>query len=107
MRKNAWLLLPAALTSLAILIPVAPSSADENMFGRCPDHYTPTPSLLAQEEDNNNNGVICVKPGPNGVITHDDPNGRPYECNGFPTPPPPCGISTDNLLIGDDLPLEF
>ncbi|HEX8065860.1 MAG TPA: hypothetical protein VF520_04980 [Thermoleophilaceae bacterium] len=96
--RKAYLVLPAALIALAIVGPAAPSSADENVFGRCPDSYTPMPFLAAPTEDRNGNGVVCVKPYPQGVITHDDPNGQPYRCNGI-VPPPECiEAATDDIL---------
>jgi hypothetical protein len=78
--KKALLVLPVILAAIAFAPTAAP--ADENAFGRCPDHYTPTPAFFSGE-DRNGNGVICVKTKPNGdPILHDDPNGVPYECNG-------------------------
>lgn len=105
MRKKAWLVLPAALTSLAILIPAAPAGAETNPFGRCPDGYMAAPAGLASGEDKNGNGVICFKIVPTHEITHDDPNGTPYDCNGFPTPPAGCSPGNIALIIDDYLPL--
>jgi len=96
--RKAYLLLPAALVSLAIVVPAAPSSADENIFGRCPDHYTPVPFIVAPFDDRNGNGVVCAKPYPNGTIVHDDPNGQPYRCNGIITPPE-CIEDTDDDIL--------
>ena len=102
MKKFRWIILPAALVAAAIFVPASPSTADEDVFGnRCPDGYMPMSSGLAQNEDRNGNGVVCVKPT-NGQI-HDDPNGQPYACNGFPTTPPECPSAADTLLIGDDI----
>ncbi|HEX8065858.1 MAG TPA: hypothetical protein VF520_04970 [Thermoleophilaceae bacterium] len=95
--RKVYFLLPAALCALALVGPVAPSSADENPLGRCPDGYTPVPFLVAPAEDGNGNGVVCTKVYPQGVITHDDPQGQPYRCNGT-TPPPEC-----IMFVVDDL----
>jgi hypothetical protein len=102
MKKFRWIILPAALVAAAVLVPASPSAADSNAFGTCPDGYTPTPFVLSPGEDRNGNGVVCVKPSPNGMNTHDDPNGKPYACNGFPSPPPECANVTA-VLIGDDI----
>lgn len=81
--KKALLVLPVIAAAIAFGGPVSSSGADEVPgVGRCPDHYVPV-LAPAIEEDRNQNGVICIKPKPNGdVIIHDDPNGQPYRCNG-------------------------
>ncbi len=100
--KKASFILPAAAVSLILLVSPAPSAADENIFGRCPDGYTPVPFIAAPEDDRNNNGVVCIKPVDKHVNIKDDPNGTKYRCNGFPTPPPQC-IDAESVLIRDDL----
>jgi hypothetical protein len=101
MKKFRWIILPAALVAAAIFVPASPSSADSNALGTCPDGYTPSPFFLgAPGEDRNGNGVVCMKPS-NGQ-THDDPNGKPYACNGFPMPPPECANAA-TVFIGDDI----
>ncbi|HEX8065859.1 MAG TPA: hypothetical protein VF520_04975 [Thermoleophilaceae bacterium] len=96
--KKACLVLPAALIALALVGPAAPSSADENQFGRCPDGYQPVPFLVSPTEDRNGNGVVCAKPYPQGTIVHDDPNGQPYRCNGLVTPPECIESVTDDIV---------
>jgi hypothetical protein len=104
MRIRITLVATVATIALAMLVPAAPSGADENAFGTCPDGYTPTPLLVAPEEDRNGNGVICVKFVGSHDNTHDDPNGKKYACNGFPTPPPEC-VSDPNgsFYVLDDI----
>jgi hypothetical protein len=100
--KKAWLALPVVAVALALVGPAAPSSADTNAFGRCPDHYTPTPFLFSSTEDRNGNGVVCVKQEPNGnVNSHDDPNGQPYQCNGTGALDPNCSVTS---VVDDILP---
>ena len=77
--KKALLVLPVIAAAIALGGP-ASSPADSNALGTCPDHYTPVPAFVLNE-DRNGNGVICVKTT-SGVIIHDDPNGQPYQCNG-------------------------
>ena len=101
MRTKSWLLLPTALVALAIFVPAGPAGADTNSFGRCPDGYTPTPFVLAQEEDDNGNGVVCIKFVDMHMNTHDDPEGQPYQCNGFPTAPPGCSPGNIALILDD------
>lgn len=104
MRIRIALLASIATMAVLMLAPTAPSGADENAFGTCPDGYQPTPFLAHPDEDRNDNGVICVK----FVGTHenvkDDPNGQKYSCNGFPTPPPEC-VSDPNgsFYVLDDI----
>lgn len=105
MFKKARVMLPVAAVIGIIAAVPGSSNADENIFGKCPDSYTPTPLVAGPEEDRNNNGVVCVKPYPNGIKVHDDPNGKPYRCNGL-TPPSGCVPSTlenANALIRDDI----
>ncbi len=107
MLKKARVMLPVlAVVGLIAAVPSS-SNADENLFGRCPDGYTPTPFVIGPDEDRNGNGVICVKPYPNGVITHDDPNGQPYRCNGLdPLEVMECQAASEedgNALIVDDI----
>jgi hypothetical protein len=80
--KKAWLALPVVAVALAIVGPAAPSSADTNVFGRCPDSYQAVPLGFANAEDRNGNGIVCVKFVANHINQHDDPNGQPYQCNG-------------------------
>jgi hypothetical protein len=90
MRIRIMLAASIATLAVAMLAGAAPSGADENVWGECPDGYTPTPFLAAPQDDRNGNGVVCVKFVGSHENTHDDPNGRRYRCNGFPTPPPEC-----------------
>jgi hypothetical protein len=99
---KARIILPVALVAAGVLLPSASSTADTNPFGTCPDHYQAVPFLAGPEIDKNGNGVICVKFVDMHENIKDDPNGEPYECNGFPTPPPGCE-SGGVVLIGDDL----
>jgi hypothetical protein len=104
MLKKARLILPVLLVAGAVIIPSGSSTADSNVFGTCPDGYTPTPFLAGPEQDRNGNGVVCVKFVGSHENTHDDPNGQKYQCNGFPTVPAEC--VTDPLgafFIGDDI----
>ncbi|HEX8067947.1 MAG TPA: hypothetical protein VF520_15630 [Thermoleophilaceae bacterium] len=88
--RKPYVLLPAALATLALALPAAPSSADENPLGRCPADYEISPFLVVFEQDDNGNGIVCVKLTANGnVLIHDDPNGQPYRCNGV-VPPEGC-----------------
>lgn len=96
-------LLSVATAALVFLVVSGPAAADQNVLGTCPDGYTPTPAVLAPDEDKNGDGVICVKAVDGHVNTKDDPNGTKYECNGFPTPPAECA-GVDSLLIRDDVP---
>ena len=99
--KKLFLALPIAAVALALTGPAAPSGADENELGRCPDGYVPVLFLFSTAEDRNGNGVVCVKPRPNGtIIEHDDPNGQPYACNGtFSMSNPGCWAAvTDDLV---------
>ena len=100
--RNVRFILPAAAASLTLLISPASSAADENLWGRCPDGYTPVPFLAAPDDDKNGNGVVCIKPVGSHDNIKDDPNGKKYRCNGFPTPPPQC-INAESVLIRDDL----
>lgn len=95
MMKRCRFLLPVALVALGIAVPSS-SSADENVFGECPDGYQPTPLFFAPEEDRNMNGIVCTKfVSSDGSQTHDDPNGQRYRCNGFPLPPAECVSDPD------------
>jgi hypothetical protein len=103
MLKKARYALPLALVVAGVLVPSS-SPADENIFGTCPDGYTPTPLIAAPEEDRNNNGVICVKFVGSHDNTHDDPKGKKYRCNGFPTPPLECFSDPDgSYFVVDDI----
>lgn len=104
MLKKARFMLPVAVVIGLIAAAPGSSSADENVFGTCPDGYQATPFVAAPEEDRNGNGVVCVKPYPQGVKTHDDPNGKKYRCNSL-TPVAGCNFTngTGNALIGDDI----
>ena len=104
MLKKARLVLPVLLVGAAVIIPSVSSTADTNAFGTCPDGYTPTPFLAGPEEDRNGNGVVCVKFVGSHENVHDDPNGKKYECNGFPTVPVECVSDPSGwFFIGDDL----
>jgi hypothetical protein len=92
----------AVASSFVVLVVAGPSAADENLLGTCPDGYTPAPFLLAPDEDKDGNGVVCFKAVDDHENIKDDPNGKKYACNGFPTPPPEC-TGADSLLIRDDL----
>src|SRR3712207_7586784 len=48
--------------------------------------YQPT-VFPSPDDDRNANGVVCVKFVGSHVNAIDDPNGKKYRCNGFPTPP--------------------
>ena len=96
--------LAIAALAIVMLVPAGSSSADENEFGRCPDGYTPTPFIVGPSEDRNGNGVICVKFVGSHDNTNDDPNGKKYACNGFPTPPPECVQDPDgSYYVLDDI----
>jgi hypothetical protein len=97
--KTARFALAAVVASLVVLVVAAPSAADENAFGTCPDGYTPTPFFVSPEDDKNGNGVVCVKFVDKHENIKDDPNGTKYECNGFPTRPPEC---VEEVLVLDD-----
>jgi hypothetical protein len=104
MRIRITLVASIATVALAMLIPAAPSGADSNIWGTCPDGYEPTPALAGPNEDRNGNGVICVKFVGSHENVHDDPNGTRYACNGFPTPPPECISDPDgSVFVGDDI----
>ena len=106
MLKKARVFLPVAMIFGLIAVLPGASSADENALGKCPDGYQPSPFVAAPEEDRNNNGVVCVKPYPNGVLVHDDPNGKPYRCNSLTTPVgciATSNLSDANALIQDDI----
>jgi hypothetical protein len=92
----------AAFSGSLALVFAAPSAADENAFGTCPDGYTPTPAVLLPEDDKNGNGVLCVKFVDAHLNANDDPNGKKYECNGFPKPPSECAGEGD-LFVRDDV----
>ncbi|HEX8741753.1 MAG TPA: hypothetical protein VF712_01335 [Thermoleophilaceae bacterium] len=97
--KKAWLALPIVAVSLAFIGPAAPSGADSNILGTCPDGYTPLPASFANAEDRNGNGVVCVKFVDGHLNQHDDPNGEPYDCNGnMGTPECPIMAATDDIL---------
>jgi hypothetical protein len=101
--KTIAFALSAVATAFTVLALAGPSAADQNEFGTCPDGYTPTPALFVPpDEDKNGDGVICVKTVDDHQNIKDDPNGKKYDCNGFPTPPPECA-GADSLLIRDDL----
>lgn len=99
--KKALLVLPVIAAAIAFTGPVSSSTADENALGRCPDHYIPFPAIFL-DEDRNQNGVVCLKmtPGQEIGIVHDDPNGKPYRCNGIAMTTPECAeeITDDPLL---------
>ncbi|HEX8646913.1 MAG TPA: hypothetical protein VF715_08410 [Thermoleophilaceae bacterium] len=104
MHKKARFALPVALVTAGILIPSASSTADTNMWGTCPDGYTPTPLVGRPDDDRNGNGVICVKFVGSHENIQDDPNGTRYRCNGFPTPPPECVSDPDgSFYVLDDI----
>ena len=87
---TARLLLASLTVGLALSISVGQGRPDENVFGGCPDRYTPAPFIARLEADRNGNGVICIKFVDAHENVKDDPNGRRYRCNGFPVPPPEC-----------------
>lgn len=99
--RKAWLALPIVACAVAFVGPAASSSADENVFGKCPDGYTATPVLFSTTEDKNGNGVVCVKLVAGHVNDKDDPNGKPYECNGTEAYTNPDCIEdvTDDIII--------
>ena len=80
--RKARVALPIVACAIAFAGPTASSSADENVFGVCPDGYQATPALFSQAEDRNGNGIVCVKTRNGKVIDKDDPNGAPFDCNG-------------------------
>ena len=94
--------LSAVAASLVLLVLAGTSAADTNNFGTCPDGYTPTPFLFSPGDDKNGNGVLCVKFVDEHFNVNDDPNGKKYACNGFPTPPPEC-VGPGFVLVRDDL----
>jgi hypothetical protein len=86
-----------------MLVPAAPSSADSNVLGTCPDGYTPTLFISAPDEDRNMNGVICVKFVGSHDNTHDDPKGKKYKCNGV-APPQECQQDPEGVFyVLDDI----
>lgn len=98
--KKLFLALPVAAVALALTGPAAPSGADENALGRCPDGYTPVLFLFSTAEDRNGNGVVCVKPKTGHVNDKDDPNGQPYACNGtFTLTNPDCWDDVQDDLV--------
>lgn len=104
MRIRIALLASIATVVVLMLIPATPSGADENPIGRCPDGYKPTPFLAHPENDTNGNGVVCVKFVGSHENIKDDPNGKKYACNGFPTPPPQCiGNPNGAFYVLDDV----
>jgi hypothetical protein len=102
MMKTAIATLSVLGASLALLVFAGPSAADENMFGTCPDGYTPAPFLVSPGDDKNGNGVLCVKFVDEHDNVKDDPNGKKYACNGFPTLPSQC-VGAGFLFVRDDL----
>ncbi len=106
MPEKARALLPVIAVIAVIGAVPGSSSADENPFGRCPDGYAPV-AFIAPDQDRNGNGIVCVKPSPNGILLHDDPSGRPYRCNGInPVEVALCEATTfddANALVQDDI----
>ena len=104
MLKKARLILPVILVAAAVVIPSGSSTADSNIWGTCPDGYTPTPLIADPEADRNGNGVVCVKFLANHDNVHDDPNGQKYRCNAFPVVPVECVTNPDGaFFLGDDI----
>jgi hypothetical protein len=103
--KKARCIVPVALIALGIIVPTSASNAEENPFGTCPDGYRPTAFPLPQE-DRNGNGVVCAKFVNSHANVKDDPSGKRYRCNGFPTPPPECVADPDGSFYVLDDSLE-
>lgn len=104
MLRKARLILPVILVAGAVIIPSGSSTADTNMWGTCPDGYTPTPFIAGPEHDRNGNGVVCVKFVGSHENVHDDPNGQKYRCNGFPVVPVECLSDPEgSFFLGDDI----
>jgi hypothetical protein len=94
--------LAAVSAALVMLVLAGPTAADTNQFGTCPDGYTPTPFVVRPDDDKNGNGVVCIKAVDEHINGKDDPNGKKYACNGFPTPPPECA-GAEFVFLRDDL----
>jgi hypothetical protein len=71
MRLDLRILLPAALTIAAVLIPASPAAAAPSPTpGRCPDGFQPVLIFFATgDRDHNGDGWVCVK-GPQGSNGH-------------------------------------
>jgi hypothetical protein len=71
MRLDLRILVPAALTTAAVLIPAAPASAQISPTpGRCPDSFHAAPAFTQTgSKDHNGDGWVCVK-GPQGSNGH-------------------------------------
>lgn len=105
MRNRITLTASVATLAVAMLVPAAPSGADENIWGECPDGYVPVAGIFV-DEDRNGNGVVCVKLAGTNAIIHDDPSGQRYRCNGFPVPPAECIADPDGPVFAADDALD-
>lgn len=71
MRLDPRIVIPAALTVAAVLIPASPAGAAPSPTpGRCPDNFQAVPIFVATgDKDRNGDGWVCVK-GPQGSNGH-------------------------------------